>query len=262
MQTTPAFSKGLWLGCICVVLLGISLSSMTRVFSDSETLAEEPVEAVTFKKLIAKKAVEEFDRWHVNGTLREKDTAVTAILKEYWKLGAIKVNSWNLQDGSWQYQHPWSAVFISYVMMQAGAGNNFPYSNNHAKYIVWARDNALKDTASIFAAYDIKDQRAAWPEPGDLICMNRKGNRFTLHSINPESISHCDIVTEVNKESRYIVTIGGNVGQTVNKRIVWLDESGFIDTSKNYQVQDAEEENPEGSQRQIFAVIRVKQDIK
>jgi hypothetical protein len=258
MQTTPAFSKGLWLGCICVIALGITMSSMTRVFGTTQVADEEPVEQVTFKKLIAQKAVEEYNRWHPNGTLREKDPVVTPILKEYWKLGAVKVSDNNLHDGSWQYRHPWSAVFISYVMMQAGAGNHFPYANNHAKYIVWARENALKDTAATFAAYDVKDQRAAWPEPGDLICMNRKSNCFTLYSINSECISHCDIVTEVNKERGYLVTIGGNVGQTVNKRIVWLDEKGFIDTSRNYQVQDLEEENPEGSQKQIFGVIKVK----
>lgn len=258
MNQTPGFSKGLLLGCICIVLLGITLSSMTRVFAGSESSSDEPIEAMTFKKLIAQKAIEEYDRWHTNGTMREKDTAATAALKEYWKLGAIKVTANNLQDGSWQYRHPWSAVFISYVMMQAGAGNNFPYSNNHAKYIVWARENAFTDSTAVFTAYDIKDQRSAWPEPGDLICMNRKRNSFTLHTINSRDISHCDIVSEVNKEHSYIITIGGNVGQTVNKRIIWLDPNGFIDTTRNYRVQDLEEENPEGSQKEIFGIIRVK----
>jgi hypothetical protein len=241
-----------------VVVLGVSLSSMTKVFGTTETASDLPAEEMTLKKLIATKAIEEYDRWHVNGTMREKDTAATSILKEYWKLGAIKVTESNLRDGSWQYRHPWSAVFISYVMMQAGAGNQFPYSNNHAKYIVWARENTLTDTAAVFTAYDIKDQRSAWPEPGDLICMNRRSNRFTLHSINKDCISHCDIVTELNRESGYIVTVGGNVGQTVNKRIVWLNADGFIDTERNYRVDDLEEENPEGSQKEIFGVIKVK----
>lgn len=258
MQKTPSFAKGLWLGCISFVLLGLFSSGMTHVSGTSELNEPEAPTEMNLKGRIAQKAIEEYDRWHGNGTMREKDPAAISILKEYWKLGVIKVTDNNLKDGSWQYRHPWSAVFISYVMLQAGAGNHFPYSNNHAKYIVWARENTLADTTSVFCAFDLKDQRSAWPEPGDLICMNRKSNRYSLHSIKKECISHCDIVTEVNRESRYIITIGGNVGQTVNKRLVWLDENGFIDVTRNYQVQDPEENNPEGSQKEIFGIIRVK----
>ena len=257
MHKTPAFSKGLWLGCICFVVLGVSFSSMTQVFGTAQAIAEAPPEEMTFKKRIVQKTIEEYDRWHANGTLREKDKEAIAILKEYWKLGVIRVTESNLANGSWQYRHPWSAVFISHVMLQAGAGKDFPYSNNHARYIVWARDNALIDTASAFTAYDIRDQRAAWPEPGDLVCMNRQSRGYTMHSINAQCISHCDIVTEVNREMKYIVAVGGNVCQTVNKRIIWLDENGFIDASKKYKVQDAEENDPEGSQKEIFGVIRV-----
>jgi hypothetical protein len=258
MQTTPNIIRGLLLACICIVALGSTYSNMIYVLgSSSNAQVEEPSEVMTLKKMIAKKASEEYDRWHLNGTLRETDAEAIPILKEYWKLGVIAVNEQNLQNSSWQYRHPWSAVFISHVMLQAGAGNNFPYSNNHAKYIVWARDNAITHPDPLFAAYAVNDQRSAWPEPGDLICMNRRSKRFTMESINQKCISHCDIVVEVNKEQGFIITIGGNVGQTVNKRIVWLDANGFIDHSRNWQVQDAEEENPEGSQKEIFGVIKV-----
>jgi len=143
-------------------------------------------------------------------------------------------------------------------MLQSGASDDFPYSNNHAKYIVWARDNATQMNDPLFAAYSINDTSAAWPEPGDLICMNRRSKQYNLQTINKNCISHCDIVVEVNKEKGFIVTVGGNVGQTVNRRIVWLDQHGYIDTSKKWQVTDAAENNPEGAQKEIFAVIKIK----
>jgi hypothetical protein len=257
MQRTPNIIRGLLLACICIIALGTGYNKIIQVKGSTSKSNGDPVEVLTFKQMIAKKAVDEYDRWHVNAVLRETDADAIPILKEYWKLGVIPVTEQNLQNSSWQYRHPWSAVFISHVMLQAGAGNNFPYSNNHAKYIVWARDNALAQQESLFAAYDINDQRSVWPEPGDLICMNRRSNQFTMKSINQKCISHCDIIVEVNREKGFITTIGGNVGQTVNKRIVWVDANGFIDVSKNWQVMDEEDGNPEGSQREIFGIIKV-----
>ena len=127
---------------------------------------------------------------------------------------------------------------------------------------MWARDNATQISDPLFAAYSINDTRAAWPEPGDLICMNRRSKQYNLQTINKNCISHCDIVVEVNKEKGFIVAIGGNVGQTVNKRIVWLDQYGYIDTSKNWQVTDAAENDPEGTQKEVFAIIKVNNKYK
>lgn len=256
MQMPPVTAKRLLTVFIGVIAIS-SAFALTTILSASKTKASDVPERITFKKMVVIKTLDEYDRWHRNGTIREKDTAVAGILKSYWKLGGLTVKNNQLENGSWQYHHPWSAVFISWVMYQAGAGASFPYANAHAKYIVWARDNVKTQEQPMFAAYDVCDPRSAWPEPGDLICMNRKRNRFTINTINENCISHCDIVVEVNKEQGYLVSIGGNVGQTVNKRIVWLDQNGFIDGAKNYRVQDDEEKNPEGSQKEIFGIIRV-----
>jgi hypothetical protein len=257
MQSTPRLTaRGLLILFICIVAIGSAVAT-TAFLGDPEIKAADLPGKLNFKKMIVLKTLEEYDRWHSKGTIREKDPAVAATLKDYWKLGGLAVNDRQLQDGPWQYTHPWSAVFISWVMFQAGAGESFPYTNLHAKYIVWARENAKNQDQPLFAAYDICDPKSAWPEPGDLVCMNRKRNRYSLQTINDNCISHCDIVVEVNREQGYMVSIGGNVGQTVNKRITWLDENGFIDTAKNYRVMDDEEKNPEGSQKEIFAIIRV-----
>lgn len=258
MNKPPQLLRWFLLLALVVVIIGTAYASVRFVIGSATAREDTAIVAKTFKQLVVEKTLEEYNRWHQNGTLRETHPDAAAILKNYWKLGSIPVTENNLRNSSWQYRHPWSAVFISWVMLQAGAGNQFPYSNNHAKYIVWARDNAALPNA-VFTAYDVKDERAAWPEPGDLVCMNRRSNRFTLQSINRNCISHCDIVVEVNKEAGYLVAIGGNVGQTVNKRIVFLDANGLIDQSRNWRVDDLEEENPEGSQKDFFGIIRVKQ---
>lgn len=258
MDKAPKIKLTLIIVCTCIIAFS-SAFAMSAMFNTDDVKPVEISERMTFKKMIALKTLEEYNRWHLNdSTIREKDTAVRSILKAYWKLGGLEVKDYQLENGSWQYNHPWSAVFISWVMKQAGAGDQFPYSVLHSTYIVWARDNAKKQQQPLYAAYDLTDSLSAWPEPGDLICMNRKRNRFNMNTINTTCISHCDIVVKVNKEQGYIVSIGGNVGQTVNKRMIWLDENGFIDTSRNYRVLDSAENDPEGSQQEIFGIIRVR----
>ena len=242
---------------ISVCILALSCV-MAFAYTFSDNPVPEPVEKKrSLKDSIAYKAMLEYDRWHLSGTMRETDPEATAVLKQYWELGGIGIpTNAQLRNSSWQYRHPWSAVFVSWVLREAGAGNRFRYANAHARYIVWARENAGKGIA--FEAYDVCDYRAAWPEPGDIICMNRGGKKLNLNTINTNCISHCDIVVEVNKDAKTIVAVGGNVSQTVNKRIIQLDANGFIDASKKWRVPDEEDNNPEGPQTEIFGIIKVR----
>jgi len=261
MKQTPAITRKTWLiSLICVLAIGSTFALMSFFVDKRFPVADIP-ERLSFKKTIVLKTLEEYDRWHQNGvTIREKDPVIAPTLKSYWALCGMNVRDYQLQNGSWQYNHPWSAVFISWVMKEAGAGEIFPYSILHARYIVWARDNANNQQPS-FAAYDINDATSAWPEPGDLVCMNRKRNRYKLNNITPGCISHCDIIVEVNRELGYIISIGGNVGQTVNKRLIWLTPEGYVDTTRDYIVLDNEEKDPEGSQKEIFGIIKVNPEL-
>ncbi len=254
----PLELKSALLIVLCIALVS-AYGAINGAFTQSNDKPRSEEEKLSLKQSIALKAVEEYERWHKNGTMQETDSGAISILMQYWTLGAIPLpTTKQLQSSSWQFQHPWSAVFISWVMQEAGAGNSFYYANAHSKYIVWARENAKNYESTLFAAYDIQNEKSAWPEPGDLICMNRRNKQFNLQTINASCISHCDIVVEVNKAQGFITAIGGNICQTVSKRIVWLDDDGFIDTSKNWKVLNEEENNPEGSQRQIFGIIKVR----
>ncbi|MCE3281697.1 MAG: hypothetical protein K0Q66_434 [Chitinophagaceae bacterium] len=210
--------------------------------------------AGTFKERLVATTLSEYARWN-NGALRETDSRAAEILRAYWEMGTVGVpTNEELSDSIWQENRPWSAVFISWIMKQAGAGNTFRYAHAHANYIAWARDNAPGKSA--FVAYDVKDRSSAWPEPGDLICMNREKNQHTLQDLQPYHASHCDVVVEVNREMNMMITIGGNLAQTVNKRIVWLDVNGHVDAGREWMVMD--DENPyKGGQEDIFAIIKV-----
>lgn len=129
------------------------------------------------------------------------------------------------QIGKWD-EYPWSAAFISYIMRQSGAGNNFRSSGYHARYIVDSVKN--KNTQDYpFRGYPINEKE---PEIGDLICAPRGEDSNLQYSQIVDKVvfkSHCDIVVAKN-DNRNIEVIGGNVGDTVAKTIVLLDSNGHI----------------------------------
>jgi peptidoglycan hydrolase-like protein with peptidoglycan-binding domain len=176
----------------------------------------------------------EFARWN-NGKMQETDPRAVAILQDYWKAGpGISYSTTQLGSKTFQASHPWSAAFISWVMRKAGAANDFRYSASHSNYIVAAKNNRLANNSNPFKAYRISE---AAPKVGDLVCKSRAGSGATYDTIRSGMTTHCDIVTEVKPGS--IGVIGGNVNQSVARKIVPTDASGRI-TARDY-----------------FAVIRV-----
>lgn len=131
-------------------------------------------------------------------------------------------------QGGWD-NYPWSAAFISFIMKQSGAGNQFKYSVRHATYIVDAVKNRDNSNAS-FRGYPIDWIR---PSVGNLICAPRGENAgLTYWKIIDQGDfeSHCDIV--VAKNNNQLEVIGGNVGDSVAKTIVSLDAQGHIKVTK------------------------------
>ncbi len=211
-----------------------------------------------FKSAIVAAANREYDRWHNGGTIRESDSAAAFMLQEYWAVVGKQFRYKHFKDSSWQERYPWSAVFISYVLKEAGAGDQFKYAESHSNYIVWARQNINDANQPVFVAFPVEDSAVTWPQPGDILCKNRDGMNYSLNNISSGCISHCDIVVEVDTLARAIYTIGGNLSNTVSKRLVWLDEKGRIDKSANWVLLDPDLANKEGSQADYFAVIRIR----
>jgi hypothetical protein len=125
--------------------------------------------------------------------------------------------------GAWD-NHPWSAVFISYIFKESGAQKKFKYSSSHSTYIIDAVNN--RDSNNAFRGYPIDQVK---PEIGDLICAPRKESIKMKYSQIPRTgsfSSHCDVVIANN--DKQLEVIGGNVGDSVAKTIVSLNSDGYI----------------------------------
>jgi Uncharacterized protein conserved in bacteria (DUF2272)/Phage tail lysozyme len=170
---------------------------------------------------IAEVALEQFRRWRPGGTaLVETSPAASPILREYYRVGVgTTVTDADMQSSVFQDAHPWSAVFISYVVKTAGgAPTAFAYSAAHQTYIRAARQNRLSgNTASPFWAFRATEVA---PRRGDLVCASRMNSGATYDNIGDPQYraTHCDVVVET--QPGRIRVIGGNVGQTVGEK--WL----------------------------------------
>ncbi len=191
---------------------------------------------------IARVAEQECRRWHsVTGKLCETDRAAVPILQQYYRDGVNRnVSAAELQDTVWQKKHPWSAVFVSFVMRTAGAGSAFKYSAAHQSYIAAGRRNRLEGVASNpFWAYRATEVA---PQVGDLVCASRADSGATYDNIgDPKSrATHCDIVTEVRPGALRV--IGGNVHQNVDAKPIRTLPDGRLAL--------------DGKQARFFAVLR------
>jgi hypothetical protein len=191
---------------------------------------------------IARVAREQFRRWRPGGgaALTETAGAASAFLREYYKVGVgISVTDAQMRSSTYQGNHPWSAVFVSYVMRKAGAGPAFHYSTAHQSYIRAARTNRVRrDTANPFWAFRATEVA---PQIGDLVCASRSDSGATYDNIGDSAYraTHCDVVTEVRPGR--IRVIGGNVGQTVGEKWLTTRADGKLNLS--------------GAQSRFFAVI-------
>lgn len=191
-----------------------------------------------FIKKLVDAAEEEWVRW--GGSVwrlgekpkiagQETDDAFWRVVAEYWKAADPKSQNHG-RDGV-----AWSGVFIVACFKKAGAGGNFPYSANHSAYL------ALVDGGS-YPSFSIGDPAKTPVAVGDLVWNPRTGKKcrtppFTFTSARGELgkiraktastfCSHCDIV--VDTRPNRVVTIGGNLGQSVRKTTWVADSNGFI----------------------------------
>jgi peptidoglycan hydrolase-like protein with peptidoglycan-binding domain len=173
---------------------------------------------------IAEAEWEFFDR----GELKETEENAWQRVVEYWNTQGINDNfGIDTPEEVGSDDNPWSGVFISWVMDQAGAGEEFNYSSLHADYINQAILDRESDAA--FVAYDI-DEYAL--QPGDLIGANREGENegeITVtydDATNYSYYSHVDIVVATRPGE--IDVIGGNVDDSVTLETYAVDSEGKL----------------------------------
>jgi hypothetical protein len=124
---------------------------------------------------------------------------------------------------------PWSAVFISWCVKQAGATKTeFKFAMAHSVFVHQAIKNATQGTG-VFQGFKFN---AKAPAIGDIIQNNRRGNNFSFEfaKANPEYVSHSVIVIETGRDAQggFAFCVGGNEQDSVRRSVVRLDERGFI----------------------------------
>ena len=131
----------------------------------------------------------------------------------------------------------WSAITVSYILKTAGfTKEEFPFSQAHATYLIWAIKNQKRNKAAAYWGYRIDDSKAL-PDVGDLIgCATEKHltrDQVLAYFDKTESYhSHADIV--VAKRDGEIDVIGGNVMDSVTKKTLALNRKGQLVDNKHY----------------------------
>jgi len=161
--------------------------------------------ALQNQKALTQRAEAEFTAWK-NGTLDEKN-AVTLLDKYAKATPGITAEDYSNNT------QPWSAVFISYIML---AGDpDFMKSTIHNSYVTKAMkgDNGY-EVFPLASGLKIK------PEIGCLFCKSRSGG-YTA--------SHCDVVYKIN--GNVISLIGGNLSDSVKVYTINLTDGYVIDST-------------------------------
>ena len=160
--------------------------------------------------------------WRNSGTLYSMmDSGISGA-------GACQSTSYSTAEcRAFLLDNPWSAAFISYVMLQAGV-TTFNTSPAHIDYIRDAYNNT--------GPFLMMNPATTQPAPGDLLCYVRNTQAIVGYEglaaafdNNPSlrQASHCDVVTKIDRTNKLMETVGGNVLNGVTLRKLRLDDRGI-----------------------------------
>jgi hypothetical protein len=159
------------------------------------------------------------------------------IANEYWQTQGInRTDIDTSEEVDDDDNNPWSAAFISWVMQEAGAGDEFNYSQRHANYINQAIEDRGSDAA--FIGHPIDEYSL---QPGDLIVANRSENDgITVTydtAVGNDYQAHVDIVVATRPGE--IDVIGGNVEESVTLRTFPVNSEGkLINPNDDNEIND------------------------
>ena len=152
---------------------------------------------------------------------KENDNGFWQRVGDYWKQALNRNYTGRDRDVAW------SSAFISWVMAKSGGlfGIPFKKASAHATYIrEYVKNRKEGKLNAPFVAYRINEKPA---EVGDLVCYSREGSS-DMYDRTSNYKSHCDIVVATNRKKNEIEVIGGNVAQSVAKRVLSTDPQGKV----------------------------------
>ncbi|PTQ79315.1 uncharacterized protein DUF2272 [Nitrosospira multiformis] len=180
--------------------------------------------ATTFSKRLVNIAIKEHQKYYL---IREQQEPLTSQIQNYW----TDVSPFP------GVSTPWSGVFISWSVRQAGAtADEFRFAAAHARFVRKAIQD-YKNQLGVFHGRNVDDYA---PKVGDILQNNRSGNSFdySYASTHSEYESHSAIVIEVGADhlGRYLRTIGGNEGDSFGLKEVRLDSDGYVKNPKGLYI--------------------------
>ena len=164
----------------------------------------------------------------------ESDRRMDAAIAGYWSatpdgddVVARQNQQWRETDGETFWVEPWSAAFISWVMCEAGLGDEIQFRRSIAHWVYVDQAIEATDGAAPEAAYVAHEVGEVAVAPGDLICNARATARYrTLADrrvdLGRQAPLHCDIVVRVDADALTMAVIGGNVVNGVSLTVAPL----------------------------------------
>jgi len=199
------------------VVAGVALLTTAIIFR--KKISRAILGATRFNSKLAKTAIGEWEHWS-KGSTKEGASSTMARLRRYWREGAgVDWSDKKMVDEAW------SAAYISFLMKESGAGDDFKYSTSHSVYIVDSINNRKKNNKNPFKGFKPEEVKV---QKGDLVCYGRQSG--VNYDKTGRYKSHCDIVIDVDKGNAK--TLGGNISNSVSLTNVPLDSDGKISKSK------------------------------
>ena len=145
------------------------------------------------------------------------------IIKSFW----ISIGYTNQEAVSFVNSNtPWSAAFISYIMIKSGY-KNFPKSKFNTCL-------ASKIQVGDYDYFTLANPSEYSPKVGDIIIKNKPGGTLTFDSFNCGDDSRSDMVTKVS--SSKIETIGGDFNNAIVQKVIPTDSQGKILNSSYFAI--------------------------
>jgi hypothetical protein len=124
---------------------------------------------------------------------------------------------------------PWSAVFVSWCVKQAGATpSEFRFAMAHSVFV----NRAIKDATKGIGSFHGLQIEAHAPGVGDIIHHNRSATAFDFEFARTHTSyqSHSMIVVEVGHDAqgKFAFCVGGNESDSIRRTVVRLNSQGLI----------------------------------
>jgi hypothetical protein len=169
---------------------------------------------INFSKLTT--VVKNENKLWLNGTLYETDKRAEPMLNKYWQnVRGTTYTTKQLSSDAWQDGNPWSAVYVSWIMVKGFGDSSFPKAAAHRSYAKAAmknRNNSTSASGNSWKLFSLSREKVK-AQVGDVVVGARSGGYNNTHG---------DIVWKISGGKAYLA--GGNVGWDAARKISFTNK--------------------------------------